>query len=185
MVKSKIFTIHTSNDHIPIGPDNLEGDTFSPPAFNRKRFLPGWEVKEYVFYQIPGKKKNRIPDSANLIGGGLAIRSDKKDKLFPFPSDTKEFLPIRVGQQDWFIVNCLELVADYDRDESILYRGLNGEIYMVPYLVIKGASSDFPEFFVIDDSNRAVIFALQSFVDRYTHLGLEGLTFREVGQVTD
>lgn len=183
VMTSTIYTIYPSNDHKPLGAKMLKGNISVGHRFNVKSLLAGWKAPEYVFYEVKSGKKCKIPSSAILIGGGLAVRVAIKEKLFPSPSDMLEFLTLRVEDEEWSVVNCLHSTSNYDSDESVLYRSTNGEIYMVNHLVINGNSLDVPEIFVIDGSNRAAIFANQSFVDRYRALKLEGLTFRKIGEV--
>lgn len=180
MVGENIYAIYPSNDHAFIDVRESK-DRSNGERFNVQRLLPNWRSRDYRS-DSPGKQPLPAPDATILIGGALAIKENLKNSLFPRSSDKIELLPIRVNKENWLVVNCLEAESRYDSEASIMYRGLDGTIFMVVHLVLEAAEHRRSEIFVIEDSNRATIFACQSFVDRFRELNLRGLTFRAVGK---
>jgi hypothetical protein len=86
-----------------------------------------------------------------------------------------------VSGEEWLVLNCLKTTDCYDRERSILYRGLEGQIFMIIHLVVADVSLEKCEIFVIDDSNRTALFVLPVFVERIARLGLKGIVFKEIG----
>lgn len=54
---------------------------------------------------------------------------------------------------------------------------------MVQKLILATPPPGGSELFVIDGSNRAYTYLLESLVDRIKALGLNGLTFKEIGRI--
>lgn len=177
---NKIYELHVSNDFAPIAPVNQKSEDILP-RFNMHPLLDNWEILNYEFQIAPGGNANALPDLSLVVGGGLVFRRDLKEQIFPFHCDSLEFLPIRVAGQDWLLLNCLTMTSGYDSDESVLYRGLEGDVFMVIHLVVTDATLVSREIFVIEDSNRAFLYVFPTFVDRIESLRLKGLTFKERG----
>jgi hypothetical protein len=178
----KIFTIDVANDCQCV----LPGAGVPPVTelrFNRKRLLEEWKTYQYDFYE-PGKKKSKKPAMSTVSGGGLALRADLKDRLFSTPDDDLEFLPIRVASEDWYIVNCLRSTAAIDEEASVLYRSIEGQIFMIVKVVVDDPSLEQGDLFVLDGSNRASVLTVPSFVERVSRLGISGITFREIGELS-
>jgi hypothetical protein len=177
----KIFTIDVANDCQCV----LPGAGVPPVTelrFNRKRLLEEWKTYQYDFYE-PGKKKSKKPAMSTVSGGGLALRADLKDRLFSTPDDDLEFLPIRVASEDWYIVNCLRSTAAIDEEASVLYRSIEGQIFMIVKVVVDDPLLEQGDLFVLDGSNRASVLTVPSFVERVSRLGISGITFREIGEL--
>jgi hypothetical protein len=182
MVKSKIYQILLANDYMRIVPEGFP-ECALPPPFNAQSLLSEWGSKKYDLQSLSKRDESKIPKATITMDGGFAIQEHLKELLFPDECSRLEFLPIRVGRQNWFIVNCLQSVSGYDSEHSILYRGLNGDIFMVIHLVLTGRENSIPNIFVIEDSNRASVFANQQFVDLCTNSGIDGVNFKQIGEV--
>ncbi len=146
---------------------------------NFKALTATWNVPDFEFNNI-GKTISKRPDIW-IVGGCIVFPSLMKNALFPAPCPDLEFLPINASGDEWLLVNCLKSSNGYDQKESILYRSLEGQIFMIDYLVMNDDSLRTHELFTLTDSNRATVFVLPSFADRVRSLGLKGLTFKEIG----
>lgn len=178
----KIYTAQVSNDCKNVLP-NTGTPTVAEIQFNTKPLLNGWVKYNYEFREF-GKKKSKKPDIW-IIGGALALRSDLKEKVFPDLNEGLEFLPIRVSEEDWFIVNCMTVTKCFDESESILYSGPEKQIFMIIHVVITDSSLEKNEVFVLDGSNRATLLIFPSFVERISKLKLNGISFQEIGYVRE
>lgn len=174
----KIYTPQVSNDYQSILACSSAGREVQS-LFNTRSLLAGWEVLDFEFKKF-NKSKGKIPD-ISLLNGGFALRSDLKHAIFPVPCHELEFLPIKVSGQEWLVVNCLRAIGGYDHENSVAYRGLDGKIFMVIHLIVTDHALAQCEMFVVDDSNRANLFLLPSFMERITVLGLRGLVFKAIG----
>ncbi|NVD73358.1 hypothetical protein HUX88_22875 [Duganella sp. BJB1802] len=180
MAESKIYRIQVSNDYAVLAPLNQKV-TDVVPIFNSRPLWNEWVSLNYEFQIVQRGKITKIPDISIVVGAGLAFRQALKDEIFPFYSDMFEFLPIQVAGESWFVLNCLSTTLAYDSHESIFYRSIEGQIFLINYLIVNDASLLAREIFVIDDSNRSNIFVFPSFMDRVNNLGLKGVTFKEMG----
>ena len=150
-------------------------------SFNTRPLLDQWRAPEFLFDDM-GNKKARKP-SVRMLGGGFAFRSDLKSLLFPGANDNIEFLPISVSAESWTVANCLNATDSYDAEKSIFYRDLDGTIFMIIHAVFTDSNLTEKDIFVIEDSNRAFLFALPQFRDRILKLSVEGVIFREIGSL--
>jgi hypothetical protein len=178
ILSTKIYSIDISNDCKSI----LPGDSVPPITemqFNKNSLLKSWNIYQYELHEF-GKKVSKIPDIW-IINGALAIRFDLKELIFPTENKGLEFLPILVGGQDWLIVNCMNATDSYSREESVLYSGPEGQVFMIIHLVITDVLIEQKEVFVLEGSNRATLFMFPSIVERITKLKLNGISFREIG----
>jgi hypothetical protein len=178
----KIYTAQVPNDCRDIIP-STDTPTVAEIQFNTKPLLNDWVKYTYEFHEL-GKEKSKRPDIWT-IGGALALRSDLKEKVFPELNEDLEFLPIRVSEEDWFVVNCMTATKCFDESESVLYSGPEKQIFMIIQVVITDSSLAEREIFVLDGSNRATLLIFPSFVERIAKLKLNGLSFQEVGYVRE
>lgn len=117
---------------------------------------------------------------------GILFRADLLDTIFPAKPGELEFLPVLVDGNDWLLINCLKTTRDYDESKSQLFRrGINKQIFMINYLVIHDKSVANVGLFTLEDSNRASIFATEPFVDRINLLNLKGMSFKEIGYISE
>lgn len=154
---------------------NLDG-------LNFRRMSDNWTPYHFEFY-VGDKNAGRRPDITYILPC-VAFRTELKNLIFPFKSDDLEFLPIVASGEDWLIVNCLRTTDCYDEAKSLLHRHPSGRIFMVQKLIVTASLPENSELFTIDGSNRAYTYFLESLVDRIKDLGLEGLTFHEIGRIT-
>lgn len=151
--------------------------------FNEEPLLKNWCRYQYNMHDF-GKGESKVPDIW-VISGALAMRADLKDKIFPFKEAGIEFLPIQVGRQDWYIANCLITTDSYDGEQSVVYSGPEGKIFMIIHLVVTDNSLKNKEIFVLENSNRSTLLMLSPIVERISNLGLKGVSFQEIGYLKD
>jgi hypothetical protein len=179
LVNFRIYSAHVSNDYASIAPVT-ESAADAMREINNRSLLAEWGIVDYEFQIIDGGKVTALPD-IYFMYGKLVFRGELKGQIFPTPCNELEFLPIRVAGENWFLLNCLKTTLGYDSDESIFYRSLEGQIFLINHLVVSDATLPACEVFVIDDSNRTTLFVLPSFVERIGRLNLGGITFKEIG----
>jgi hypothetical protein len=88
-----------------------------------------------------------------------------------------------VGNERWFLLNCLNTLTQFDEGRSHVMRGMGGDIYMVLKLVVSCLSDKRPELFTLSQSNRMQLFATPSFKKRVEGLRLKGISFHRVGKL--
>lgn len=176
---SKIFRPDVSNVHCPLLIRDAN-DRNKLNGLNFRKMADKWKPIHFEFYG--GEKGGARPDITYILPC-LAFQAGLKSQLFPFNSDELEFLPIVASGDDWLIVNCLKATNCYDEAKSLLHRDQTGEIFMVQKLILTTPLPEGSELFVIDGSNRAYTYLLESLVDRIKDLGLNGLTFKEIGRI--
>lgn len=174
----KFFRPDVSNLHCPLLMRDAH-DRSKLSGLNFRKMADNWTPIHFEFY---GEKGSARPDITYILPC-LAFQAGLKSQIFPFESDELEFLPIVVSGDDWLIVNCLRATNRYDEAKSLLHRDQTGEIFMVQNLIVTTPLPEGSELFVIDGSNRAYTYLLESLVDRIKNLGLNGLTFKEIGRI--
>ena len=154
---------------------------------SNKEWLPllkDWHPLSFYFHVDKQRKgENKIPDIC-IFTDGLFLRTDLIDDVFPEKPVELEFLPVLIDENNWRLINCLKTTKDYDENRSKFVRSNeNNQIYMINHLVIYDTSVEKVGLFTLEDSNRAWLFATESFVKRITKLGLKGINFREIGSL--
>ena len=150
---------------------------------NFRSVKDNWHTFHFEFYR-KGKPEAREPDVA-CVTPGFAFRRDLEGVLFPERNQNIELLPIAVAGQDWFLVNCLNSIREYNESRSILHKDSTGSIFVVQKLILDKFPVDSEELFTIENSNRSTIFVTESFANRVEHLRLKGLQFKRIGEVSD
>lgn len=140
-----------------------------------------WTRLHFEFY-VGAKERGQCPDITFIVPC-LAFRAELKNLIFPVESDELEFLPIVASDEDWLVVNCLRATNCYDEAKSLLHRDPSGRIFMIQKLVVTAPLPEGSELFTVDGSNRAYTYFVDSLVERIVDLGLNGLTFKEVGRI--
>lgn len=177
----KIFRPDVSNVHCPLLMRNAN-DRSKFDGLNFRKMADNWAPIHFDFYA--DEEMGARPNITYILPC-LAIQAGLKSQLFPFGDDELEFLPIVASGDDWLIVNCLRAINCYDEAKSLLHRGQAGEIFMVQKLIVTTPLPEGSELFVIDGSNRAYTYLLESLVDRINDLKLNGLTFKEIGRIVE
>jgi hypothetical protein len=144
----------------------------------------GWHPLPFYFYADAKEIKkgwDKRPDICKYHEG-LFVPQGLLNVVFPEKPVELEFLPVLIDEEDWFLINCLKTTKDYDPLRSKFeQRGEQQQIFMIDYVVIHDSTVDSVGLFTLEDSNRATLFATQSFVDHINKLGLKGLNFKEIG----
>lgn len=174
----KIYNPQVTNEHKCLIP---KGNAAIHVEFNQRSMVGRWGVPEFEFQSF-SRRDIKTPDISDF-NGGLVFRAQLKDFLFPQPLENFEFLPILVSGEPWFALNCLNATQNFDEEDSIFYRGSTGQIFSIRYLVSGDAALVDSEIFVLDGSNRTILFVLPAFINRVVQLGLEGVNFKEIGEL--
>lgn len=181
----KIYKVTCDNHYrIPLLVDSKEGRHYLEGKEWRS-LKDGWQPLPFYFYSDPKEIKkgwDKRPDICKYHHG-LFVPHDLLDVVFPVKPPKLEFLPVLIDGEDWLLLNCLKTTKDYDPERSKFYRDNDErqQIYSLEYVVIHDTSVNSVGLFTLDGSNRATLFATQTFVDHINKLGLKGLNFREIG----
>lgn len=175
-----VFALQPSNSHRSLIAIDHPAWQRQSQGLNRDSLVEGWHPLAFVLESF-GKEYAAVPDIATIyISGALALRSDRVSDIFP-DCGGLEFLPIQVEGTPWFLVNVLTPQAEIDEAKSSVSRGLEGEIFMVSELTIAESCADaVAELFTLKNSNRAHLFALESFRNRLDSSGLKGIALRSI-----
>lgn len=175
----KIFKAQISNGFQAIVPlDSYSARVIS--LINSKSMANDWVVPEFDFSEVGKSIKKQ---NCGLLGGGFIIPEEAVDKLFLKKDEKIEFLPILISSEKWIILNCLNLVKNFNSDESIFFRGPEDQIFLINHLVIELKDLPEGELFVVDGSNRSSLFTSYNFVKKFSGAGFFGVEFKEAGFV--
>jgi len=181
----KIYKVHCENHYrVPL---LVDSEAAEPYLYGKewRSLLDGWTPLPFYFYADPKdirKGWDKKPDICEYHEG-LFVPPNLLDAVFPTKPPELEFLPVLIDGEDWLLLNCLKTTKDYDQERSKFHRDNDDrrQIYMIDYVVIHDPTVESVGLFTLEDSNRAVLFATQTFVDRIHQLGLKGISFREIG----
>jgi len=174
----ELYALQPSNSHRTLLPRDHAGWQDVTKDLNRSSLAGGWKAVELELHTFD-RSESEVPDIGTIhVPGALAFRAELLDALLP-SRERLELLPLIVNSQQWLLVNCLNWVDSYDESKSKVMRGLNGDIFMVLKLIL-GAGQSAPELFTLTESNRAQLFATDSFKARVERLNLKGITFRRM-----
>lgn len=146
-----------------------------------------WQPLSYTFesdWRVTARGWSIQRPDLCLYHDGLFVRRDLVDVIFPNKTAELEWLPVRIDDEDWCLLNCLKTTKDYDPEQSkLVRRGGNQHIEMVDYLVVRDddASLAAVGLFTLEDSNRYSLFATETVVTRVNNLGLKGVGFDDIG----
>ena len=176
-----LYTTETSNRYLALVLDKPEDWHSLEAKLNRQRLANGWVPLNFHFEAI-GKSAVITPSICSVyLPGVLAFRSELREMLFPSACDELEFLPIRVREESWWLLNCLKSTGSYDARESLVMRGAGGEVFLIQRIVVDDESVRACGVFTIADSNRGQLLLLASMRERITKSGAQGVEFREIG----
>lgn len=179
----KLYAIEASNSHQSLVFCNNEDWLRLLQNLNRSPLSGNWESRQLNFFSS-GKKTAKEPQICVVyVPGLIAFVASKKSEIFPQASRKIELLPVRVNNSDWLLVNCLNSIDDFDREKSVISKSSEGEIFMVHSLRVSAEALGGGELFTLTGSNRMQIFARSSFKSRIEAHSLDGIRFREIGEV--
>lgn len=175
-----VFQLQPSNSHRSLIATDPPAWQRQSQGLNKDSLVEGWQPLAFTLESF-GKDDVAVPDIATIsFPGALALRSNRVSDVFP-DCGGLEFLPIKVDGNPWFLVNVLTPQAEIDETKSSVLRALGGEIFMVLELTIASNSAQVvAELFTLKNSNRAQLFALESFRNRLDRTGMKGITFRAI-----
>jgi hypothetical protein len=146
------------------------------------------------------RKSDRLGEMGTLYTvNDVCFRRSDSQKLFPtLPADV-ELLPLRLGDEDWVLLNCLRSATAIDRESSDLwittlpdlpeYKGVQPWISEIRWinLVEPWALAERWEVLCVPASTDTMAYRhlvlTDVFVDRVRSLGLRGLDFKHVGYI--
>lgn len=119
---------------------------------------------------------------------GLFLRASFAPTFFPDSPKEIELLPVTVGGEAWFFINCLNTTSAYDEEKSDLKRfdPPNPRIFRTERLLITDPSLATWDLFTLEDSTRMAFIATEAFKSRVEASGAKcALEFREIGEISD
>jgi hypothetical protein len=211
----KIFRIEPSNKHQVLIPNdllnfewrkniNLEflSDSWHPPEFRFEKFRKARKIPvitgfsggfafrkdlKNALFPMPCEKLEFLPILASgvdwLVVNCLKTTKKYDEKQSLFTRDLSDLFPGEDGQK--LLLTILTERMRTGAEDLSFFRQGHGQIGTIEKLTIYDSSLDDCELFTIEDSNRANVFALSSFVERVQRLKLEGLDFKEIGVLWD
>ena len=172
----QLFAIQCSNEYASLLSRDISIWMEATANLNRSPLRSAWpDVHLYVHAQR-ARRPEPTPDIAPVHQGALAFRTESRDRLFP-SHEGLEFLPVKVGDEDWFLLNCMNTIPQIDEQRSEVHRDTDGTIFAVMKLFVPDGMT-VPEIFTIADSNRAQLFTTSAFKTRVESSGLQGITFQ-------
>lgn len=178
-----LFAIQSSNEHQSLLLSDPEEWRNLSTRLNRISLIDGWTPRSFGF-QASSESVVKMPKICTAyVPGVIAFCATEKAALFPGEYEGLEFLPITVGVERWFLLNCLNAVVNFNESRSQVMRSADGEIFMVLSLYITDLGDRQCELFTLLRSNRMQIFARSSFKKRVESLGLRGISFRKIGDI--
>ncbi len=158
---------------------------------NKALFSQHWLTALYKWHK---SKKNTVSPEISTTGfPSVGFKAPYAPALFPTPNAGIELLPLTVEDEPWLLINCLNLAHGFDEARSEFKRlpymadapQLEGEISQVIHVVLTDLKALDYELFLVDGLPRQYLYCTQSFVDRVTALGLQGVYFKAVGRIAD
>jgi hypothetical protein len=162
-----------------------------PRMHNIKSLADGWQKASLAWNKA--KKKDATPDIRTTFGynGALCFRRSMTQRLFPYSTTALEFLPARLDDEEWSLLNCLRVTRSIDMTKSDLQFLEIADhppwIFDVRWLnIVDKSALDWDVFCIpnsTDPSTPRRFFVTDLFVDRVHTLGLRGLDFKHVGYI--
>lgn len=177
----KIYTAQIDNECMSILPSDFRITLDVMSKINFEPLAPRWRSLSFHFETLNGAAKR---PALSLIYGSLALRDFLKEMIFPENISDLEFLPICVANENWFLVNCLRLTANYDHTKSIVHRRPSDSIiFQIQHIILEDPLLSELEMFCISDSNRSTLLVVPAFVERIKATNARGLNFTEIGRL--
>jgi hypothetical protein len=153
-------------------------------SINREVFANTLNEAKFEFLEDEFGRSEKPDVTCIYISSALAVDQKFKGELFPTLEAGFELLPINVDGNPWFLLNCRRALDSIDLERSQVMRdaGEGGQIFMITKLIMNMDPGDAPELFVLDGSNRAQLYATDSFKERVKTLKLNGITFTQIGE---
>jgi hypothetical protein len=115
-------------------------------------------------------------------GGLVATEGLARDLLKKVRAEC-ELLPMNVGGRRWELLNVLSTVREFDRSRSDVLADSDGRVFWVHKLSILRSEAAW-DIFTLSASNRASIFVTDRFMNAARELGMKGVNFKRVGELT-
>lgn len=93
-------------------------------SLNNISFKEHWSHIESKFTPIGGDDSAPIPDIARWINATLVLSSKAHDTLHKLMEPFGELLPVQVGEETFYVFNCLTLAkVDDNQSEQVFFEG--------------------------------------------------------------
>ena len=167
-------------------------------SVHKRSLLPNWQTVNLEW--IRDRKSDKLSDIVCLYTfNQLGFRKADLRSLFPDEKASFEFLPMRVGDEEWAVLNCLQDTVAIDRTSSELripvipdlpeFQGVKPWISEIRWinLIEPKALAERWEALCVPTLNDPMasrhLLLTDVFVDRVHSLGLRGLDFKHVGYI--
>ncbi len=167
-------------------------------SIRKRSLIAEWTPLALEWYR--SRKSDKLGDIGCLYGlYGLCLRRADLDSLFPDKRASFEFLPMRLGDEEWTVLNCLRDALAIDRASSDLripkfpdlpeLRGVEPWIDDIRWInvVEPQVLAERWEALCVPASTDPMasrhLLLTDVFVDRFHNLGLRGIDFKHVGYI--
>ncbi|MGB8455800.1 MAG: DUF1629 domain-containing protein [Anaerocolumna sp.] len=148
--------------------------------FDGRRFGSKWNPLEYTKYY---EHKELPLSDAPFSVPGIPIFSIKAiECLKEVLGKNMEILPVYIDEQEFYLLNVLEVVdcLDYDKSEIKYFSGEPKRIMKIVKYAFIEQKLNGKNIFRIKEQKRAGLFVTDKFKEAVEKSGLEGFEFREV-----
>lgn len=175
---SKIYLIFVADDAGTVVWSPYLKDGFYD-GLGYRRLQDSWGERHAQIVEMFDAGQN----SGFILPGGFIASAAIANQLVRSTRTDCELLPVVVEGKEWLLFNNLATLGDFDKNRSKVLSSYLGEIYWVESLFIPSQAVKW-DLFTIAGSNRASIFVTARFVEEAKKLGVDGVHFREVGEIT-
>lgn len=166
-------------------------------AIHKRSMLAEWLTTDLEWHR--NRKTDKLSENLTFMYSELCVRSTKLRELFPVPATDLEFLPMRVGPEEWLVVNCLRDSSAIDLATSDLriqswpdlpdFQGMAPTIMEIRWINLvepRGLADQWeivgvPTSILVESSRRQLV--TDVFIARMQTLGPCGVGFKHVGYI--
>jgi hypothetical protein len=187
----RLWTIEPASGYtMPVALDFDHYKELDYQSLNKKALASNWKTLALTWSSI--KKKDKKPDIATLyVLSELCFRKLVMTGLFPKSTSELEFLPARLYDEDWVLLNCLRVTRAIDVASSDLQWVKDPDspprIWRMHWINVVDQRAHEKDVFCIpvssDPSSFRNLLVTDLFVDRVHTLGLHGLEFKHIGYI--
>lgn len=175
-----LYKLHPARSYLSVAPLQPKQVVRLASRYNREKLTHEWVPMSYVF--VDSEDGKNLRPSTCWTPPAVLVRAELKREIFPYPCPELEFLPVKVGPEEWLSLSCSKTTSRYDPIRSVFLRDpRTSEIIFIHKLVVQDASVRECEIFTLDDSNRATLIVLESFKRRIEDLQIGGISFERIG----
>jgi hypothetical protein len=153
---------------------------------HRESLMPHWQPPLLEWHRERARDLNPTV-TLDFASGSLCLPQSVVGDLFPSGSNGIEFLPARIGDQDWLVVHLTSNAVDIDEASSDLTTldlpSGRQQLVGARWLNVLGRSALGFEVFCLRREPQLYVLCTDSFVERVQRLGLRGLDFKHIGYI--